>query len=89
MREDRFNGKSQVCNIELILMGEGSWIQQEKKDSQESFQGEITGSQYWAYINGGLNLREAGFNRKRRVARTHYNRKFHIYNIWPTSMGEI
>ena len=21
-----FNGKSQVCNIELILMGEGSWI---------------------------------------------------------------
>ena len=91
-------------------MGEGSWIQQEKKDNQESFQSEITGSQYWAYFNGGLNLREAGFNRKRRVARTHFNgklqemldsigkkgqpgthfnRKFHIYNIWPTSMGEI
>ena len=49
----------------------------------------ITGLQYWAYFNGGLNLREAGFNRKRRVARTHFNRKFHIYNIWPTSMGEI
>ena len=71
---------------------------------------EITGLQYWAYFNGGLNLREAGFNRKRRVARTHcdgklqemldsmgkkgqpgthLNRKFHIYIIWPTSMGEI
>ena len=37
-----FNGKSQVCNIELILMGEGSWIQQEKKDNQESFQWEIS-----------------------------------------------
>ena len=71
---------------------------------------EITGLQYWAYLNGGLNLREAGFNRKGRVARTHsngklqemldsmgkkrqpgthFNRKFHIYNIWPASMGEI
>ena len=39
-----FNGKSQVCNIELILMGEESWIQQEKKDNQESFQWEITGN---------------------------------------------
>ena len=25
-------------------MGEGSWIQQEKKDNQESFQWEITGN---------------------------------------------
>ena len=37
-----FNGKLQVCNIELILMGEGSQIQQEKKDNQESFQWEIS-----------------------------------------------
>ena len=37
-----FNRKSQVCNIELILMGEGSWIQQEKKDNHESFQWEIS-----------------------------------------------
>ena len=36
---------------------------------------EITGVQYWAYFNGGLNLREVGFNRKRRVARTHFNGK--------------
>ena len=27
---------------------------------------EITGSQYWAYFNGGLNLRETGFNRKKK-----------------------
>ena len=106
------------------IIFEGSWVQWEKKNSQDSFQWEITGLQYWAYFNGGLNLREVGFNRKRRVATmgncwtqwdkrvamthfngkvkerldemgkkgqpgTHFNRKFHIYNIWPTSMGEI
>ena len=43
---------------------EGSWIQQE-----------ITVLQYWAYFNEELNLKGAGFNRKRRVARTHFNGK--------------
>ena len=92
------------------IIFEGSWVQWEKKNSQDSFQWEITGLQYSAYFNGGLNLREARFNRKRRVARahfngklqemlgsmgkkgqpgTHFNRKFHIYSIWPISMGEI
>ena len=59
-------------------MGEGSWIGIISMGNFNGKSQEITGLQYWAYFNGGLNLREAGFNRK-----------FHIYNIWPTSMGEI
>ena len=91
-----FNGKSQVYNIQLISV---------KKKYRAQW--EIPGLQYLASHNSRLNLREAGFNRKRRVARTHFNgklqemldsmgkkgqpgthfnRKFHIYNIWPTSM---
>ena len=40
---------------------------------------DITGSQYLAYLNGKLNLREAEFDRKIGTTRTHFNGKCQVY----------
>ena len=40
---------------------------------------DTTGLQYLAYLNGRLNLREAGFDRKIRTTRTHFNGKCQVY----------
>ena len=74
-------GNHRFAILSLSYSGREAGFNKKRRTTRNHFNGksqEITGLQYWAYFNGGLNLREAGFNRK-----------FHIYNIWPTSMGEI
>ena len=53
--------------------------------TMDLFQQEIPCFEYWAYLNRGLNLRMLDSMGNG----THFNRKFHVYNIWPISTGEI
>ena len=55
---------------------------------RDSFQWEIPGLEYLASLNRRLYLREAGFDGKRRTARTHFNGKSQVYNIGLILMGD-